>query len=59
MKMQDSKSGSMAMSADTKTDTMAMKPMKKSKKKMMADKPIAGDTMKTDGAMKADDGMKH
>ena len=54
MKMEAKPAGSMAMSA--KTDGMAMKPAKKTKK-MMGAKPMADDKMKGD-AMKMD-GMKH
>ena len=54
MKMEAKPAGSMAMSGDAKMDGMAMsakKPMKKTRKAMMAAKPMAEDTMKPD-AMK-------
>ncbi len=54
MKMEAKPAGSMAMSGDAKMDGMAMsakKPMKKTKKAMMADNPMAEDAMKPD-AMK-------
>ena len=54
MKVEAKPAGSMAMSGDAKMDGMAMsakKPMKKTRKAMMADKPMAEDAMKPD-AMK-------
>jgi hypothetical protein len=53
MKMEAKPAGSMAMSGDAKMDGMAMKakPVKKTKKAMMADKPMTEDAMKPD-AMK-------
>ena len=49
MKMEAKPAGSMAMSGDAKMDGMAMsakKPMKNTKKAMMADKPMTEDAMK-------------